>query len=91
MQGFTATSQCTESLAESEPTPSLDGNQVASLHTEPKPQLLSEEEQIPDAPTLKPLTSLRWPYIPEEPSYADPLKRDEPMPLQLRHYQDIGL
>ncbi|KAF8486524.1 hypothetical protein JB92DRAFT_3090948 [Gautieria morchelliformis] len=49
-----------------------------------------KEEQIPDVPTLKPLTSLRWPYIPEEPSYADPLKRDEPMPLQLRHYQDIA-
>jgi zinc finger HIT domain-containing protein 3 len=49
-----------------------------------------EEEDISDAPVLKPLTSLKWPYIPEEPSYTDPLERNKPKPLQLHHYQSIG-
>ncbi|KAL0579985.1 hypothetical protein V5O48_001988 [Marasmius crinis-equi] len=46
---------------------------------------LSEEHE-----PLKPLSSLRWPYVPEEPAYPDPLTRDDPKPLQLRHYESIA-
>ncbi|KDQ21502.1 hypothetical protein BOTBODRAFT_88678, partial [Botryobasidium botryosum FD-172 SS1] len=41
-------------------------------------------------PSLRPLTSLRWPYIPEPPSYPDPLTRDQPAPLQLSQYEKIA-
>jgi hypothetical protein len=49
-----------------------------------------EEKPLPPQISLKPLTSLKWPYIPEEPSYPDPLKRDDPKPLSLAHYEAIG-
>ncbi|KAJ7597263.1 hypothetical protein C8J56DRAFT_314028 [Mycena floridula] len=38
----------------------------------------------------KPLTSLRWPYVPERPAYPDPLQRDDPKPLQLSQYEAIA-
>ncbi|KAI0948963.1 hypothetical protein AcW1_008692 [Taiwanofungus camphoratus] len=44
----------------------------------------------PPPPPLRPLTSLRWPYVPEEPAYPDPLKRDDPKPLQLPQYEAIA-
>ena len=40
---------------------------------------------------LKPLTSVRWPYIPEEPSYPDPFMEAGPKPLQLKQYEAIGM
>ena len=56
---------------------------------------MSSQSQEPFEPleTQKPLrslTSLRWPYIPEESAYPDPLKRDDPKPLQLPQYEAIG-
>ncbi|KAF9449186.1 hypothetical protein P691DRAFT_728376 [Macrolepiota fuliginosa MF-IS2] len=39
---------------------------------------------------LRPLTSLKWPYAPEESAYPDPLKRDDPKDLQLRQYEAIA-
>lgn len=39
---------------------------------------------------LRPLTSLKWPYIPEEPSYEDPLKRNDPKPLRMHQYEAIA-
>jgi hypothetical protein len=39
---------------------------------------------------LRPLTSLKWPYVPEESAYPDPLKRDDPKPLQTAQYEAIG-
>lgn len=42
-------------------------------------------------PPLRPLTSLKWPYVPEESAFPDPLKRDDPKPLQLPQYEAIGL
>ncbi|KZT71685.1 hypothetical protein DAEQUDRAFT_665388 [Daedalea quercina L-15889] len=39
---------------------------------------------------LRPLTSLKWPYVPEESAYPDPLKRDDPKPLQLHQYEAIA-
>ncbi|KAF7981914.1 hypothetical protein HWV62_31519 [Athelia sp. TMB] len=40
--------------------------------------------------SLRPLTSLRWPYVPDESAYPDPLKRDDPKPLQLSQYEAIA-
>lgn len=52
---------------------------------------LVDEAALPDpAPPLRPLTSLKWPYVPEEPAYPDPLKRDDPKSLQLHQYEAIG-
>ena len=39
---------------------------------------------------LRPLTSLKWPYVPEESAYPDPLKRDDPKIVQLPQYEAIG-
>ncbi|KAF9818134.1 hypothetical protein IEO21_02976 [Rhodonia placenta] len=49
-------------------------------------QSSSEQPQ----PELRPLTSLRWPYVPEESAYPDPLKRDDPKPLQIPQYETIA-
>ncbi len=40
---------------------------------------------------MRPLTSLNWPYVPEESAFPDPLKRDDPKPLQLPQYEAIGM
>lgn len=48
------------------------------------------ERVKPPSPPLRPLTSLRWPYVPEESAYPDPLKRDDPKPLQLHQYEAIA-
>jgi hypothetical protein len=42
-------------------------------------------------PDLRPLTSLRWPYVEDVPSHPDPLKRDDPKALSLPQYEAIGL
>ncbi|KIK63436.1 hypothetical protein GYMLUDRAFT_72109 [Collybiopsis luxurians FD-317 M1] len=50
-----------------------------------------EEASLSDSTPLKPLTSLRWPYISEEePAYPDPLQRNDPKPLRMRHYEAIA-
>ena len=43
-----------------------------------------------ELPPLRPLSSLRWPYVPEPPSYEDPLTKNDPKPLQLSQYVSIG-
>lgn len=48
-----------------------------------------ELSEIPERP-LRTLASLRWPYVPDESAYPDPLKRDDPKPLQLPQYEAIG-
>ncbi|KAG6332749.1 hypothetical protein ID866_6339 [Astraeus odoratus] len=47
-------------------------------------------DSLEDPPSLRPLTSLKWPYIPDDATYDDPLKRDDPKPLQLHHYEAIA-
>ena len=47
-------------------------------------------EEITEDVSLRPLTSLKWPYVPEESAYPDPLKRDDPKPLQTAQYEAIG-
>ncbi|KZV65338.1 hypothetical protein PENSPDRAFT_677433 [Peniophora sp. CONT] len=42
------------------------------------------------APPLRRLASLNWPYVPDEPSHPDPLKRDDPKPLNMRQYESIA-
>ncbi|EDR11578.1 uncharacterized protein LACBIDRAFT_313928 [Laccaria bicolor S238N-H82] len=49
-----------------------------------------EEPSIKDPTPLRPLTSLRWPYVPEESAYPDPLKRDDPKTLQTSQYEAIA-
>ncbi|KIJ60063.1 hypothetical protein HYDPIDRAFT_177608 [Hydnomerulius pinastri MD-312] len=47
-------------------------------------------DAVEDPKPLRPLTSLNWPYVPEESAYPDPLKRDDPKPLQLPQYEAIA-
>ena len=50
------------------------------------------DEKLPTPPPpLRPLTSLKWPYVPEESAYPDPLKRDDPKTLQVHQYEAIGM
>ncbi|KAH9858912.1 hypothetical protein C2E23DRAFT_800618 [Lenzites betulinus] len=44
------------------------------------------EESAP----LRALSSLNWPYVPEESAFPDPLKRDDPKPLQLPQYEAVA-
>jgi hypothetical protein len=46
--------------------------------------------EITDEVPLRPLTSLKWPYLPEESAYPDPLKRDDPKALRTAQYEAIG-
>ncbi|KAJ4491724.1 hypothetical protein C8R41DRAFT_376082 [Lentinula lateritia] len=49
------------------------------------------DPSVLDATSLKPLSSLKWPYIAdEEPIYPDPLERNDPKPLRTRHYEAIA-
>ncbi|KAG8909829.1 hypothetical protein FRC01_006698 [Tulasnella sp. 417] len=64
-----------------------------TLEPGPKPQgtpLPQNEPPLAPPQVLKPLTSLRWPYVPEAPSYPDPLSQDEVKPLQLPQYEAIA-
>jgi hypothetical protein len=47
-------------------------------------------DEITEEALLRPLTSLKWPYVPEVSAYPDPLKRDDPKPLQTVQYEAIG-
>ncbi|PPQ70284.1 hypothetical protein CVT24_000847 [Panaeolus cyanescens] len=50
-----------------------------------------DKEILEDPVPLRPLTSLNWPYVPEESAYPDPLKRDDPKMLQTHQYEAIGM
>lgn len=52
--------------------------------------LPSADETVEDPIPLRPLTTLNWPYVPEESAYPDPLKRDDPRPIQLHQYEAIA-
>jgi len=58
--------------------------------TQPDPPSTEPPLADEDAPPLRPLTSLKWPYVPEESAYPDPLKRDDPKPLQTHQYEAIA-
>lgn len=65
-------------------------------YSTPEPGDSHPQSHSPDADEirreipLRPLTSLKWPYVPEESAYPDPLKRDDPKPLQTRQYEAIA-
>lgn len=67
----------------------IDGDEDPTSILAPSrpPSELDTDEPKP----LRPLTSLNWPYIPEESAFPDPLKRDDPKDLQLRQYEAIGM
>ncbi|KAG9316870.1 hypothetical protein JVU11DRAFT_2946 [Chiua virens] len=45
---------------------------------------------LQDPLPLRPLTTLKWPYVPDISAYPDPLTRDDPKPLQQHHYEAIA-
>ncbi|KAF9527387.1 hypothetical protein CPB83DRAFT_856459 [Crepidotus variabilis] len=50
----------------------------------------ADEEMFDNSTLLRPLTSLNWPYVPEESTFPDPLKRDDPKTLQISQYEAIA-
>ena len=64
-------------------------------HASPYVPELSQQDDsdllLKEQKPLRALTSLNWPYIPEESAYPDPLKRNDPKPLQLHQYEAIGV
>jgi len=52
---------------------------------------LEEEPPLANPTPLRPLTSLKWPYVPDESAFPDPLKKNDPKPLQLSQYEAIGM
>ena len=52
--------------------------------------ITTEKPNPADPVVLRPLTSLKWPYVPEESAFPDPLKRDDPKILNLSQYEAIG-
>ncbi|KAH7925608.1 hypothetical protein BV22DRAFT_419423 [Leucogyrophana mollusca] len=61
-----------------------------SLPSEHAEAMAEESDELMEPKPLRPLTSLNWPYVPEESAYPDPLKRDDPKPLQLHQYEAIA-
>ncbi|KAK0184565.1 hypothetical protein F5146DRAFT_938387, partial [Armillaria mellea] len=53
----------------------------------PDPKNISADVEEPKP--LRSLSSINWPYVPEQSAYPDPLQRDDPKPLQLRQYEAI--
>lgn len=70
----------------------VDGKEAdAVIETEKvTTEIPSDEQPLSDPVVLRPLTSLKWPYVPEESAYPDPLKRDDPKVLQLQQYEAIA-
>jgi hypothetical protein len=66
------------------PEPELASDPNSDSAQAPEPQLLE------DPGPLRPLTALKWPYVPDTSAYPDPLTRDDPKPLQLHQYEAIG-
>jgi len=63
---------------------------VAALAGSSEPSLEVERKDIETCEPPRPLTSLKWPYVPEESAYPDPLKRDDPKVVQLSQYEAIA-
>ncbi|KAG8214190.1 hypothetical protein J3R82DRAFT_10979 [Butyriboletus roseoflavus] len=45
---------------------------------------------LQDPTSLRPLTALKWPYVPDTSAYPNPLTRDDPKPLQVHQYETIA-
>jgi hypothetical protein len=59
------------------------------VSNEPKHDI--HEEQLSDPKPLRTLASLKWPYVPEPPSFVDPVTKNDPKPLTLAQYEAIGM
>ncbi|OBZ70755.1 hypothetical protein A0H81_09283 [Grifola frondosa] len=64
-----------------------DESQARSIASNGKSEQANQADSISPKAPLRSLASLKWPYIPEESAYPDPLKRDDPKPLQLHQYE----
>ncbi|KAI6037557.1 hypothetical protein EDC04DRAFT_2897339 [Pisolithus marmoratus] len=84
------------SLAETCPNkiPSQKADGPASPSSTPAAEVdlcpTEPSDSLDDPPTLRPLTSLKWPYVPDDSTHDDPLKRDDPKPLTLHQYEAIA-
>ncbi|TDL24287.1 hypothetical protein BD410DRAFT_820434 [Rickenella mellea] len=83
---------CTTTGASGKPE---DGHNAALLLSETDGEMtqtpsLLQERPLKEPQKLRPLTSLKWPYIPDESAYPDPLKRDDPKQLSLKQYEAIA-
>jgi hypothetical protein len=58
------------------------------LHSDIQPTILVQDQS---PKSLRPLTSLNWPYVPDQSAYPDPLERDDPKALQTQQYEAIGI
>ncbi|KAG8722037.1 hypothetical protein FRC08_007806 [Ceratobasidium sp. 394] len=70
----------TSTLPPNLPTP-------AEADSEIKP---NEDEKLEDPKPLRTLASLKWPYVPEPPSFIDPVTKNDPKPLTLAQYEAIA-
>ncbi|KAL5631245.1 hypothetical protein ACGC1H_006931 [Rhizoctonia solani] len=60
------------------------------VQEEPRPNESKNEEHLSDPKPLRTLASLKWPYVPEPPSYVDPVTKNDPKPLTLAQYEAIA-
>ncbi|KAJ7467057.1 hypothetical protein FB451DRAFT_1259972 [Mycena latifolia] len=77
---------CTAPKCEDKKEAEDQSSHTAQPDAPPSEPPLSDEDALP----LRPLTSLKWPYVPDESAYPDPLKRDDPKPLQTHQYEAIA-
>ncbi|KAG6918065.1 hypothetical protein DXG01_016721 [Tephrocybe rancida] len=71
-------------------TPRTLANSAGAISSQRESATAHEEAPLEEAAPERPLTSLKWPYIPDESAYPDPLKRDDPKTLQMHHYEAIA-
>ncbi|KDN49677.1 hypothetical protein RSAG8_01742, partial [Rhizoctonia solani AG-8 WAC10335] len=57
---------------------------------ESRPDKPKDEEGISDPKPLRTVASLKWPYVPETPSYVDPVAKNDPKPLTVPQYEAIA-
>ncbi|QRV79623.1 Zinc finger HIT domain-containing protein [Ceratobasidium sp. AG-Ba] len=93
MRGESATCDPASSAATT-PQTSAPPVQEPQASTEPElgsqPPDQSKEEVLPDPKPLRTLASLNWPYVPEPPSFIDPVTKNDPKPLTLAQYEAIA-
>ncbi|KAG8747800.1 hypothetical protein FRC10_011245 [Ceratobasidium sp. 414] len=66
-------------------------NSDSQTPAEPEPDAQPNEgEKLVDPKPLRTLASLKWPYVPEPPSFVDPVTKNDPKPLALTQYEAIA-
>ncbi|KAI0759854.1 hypothetical protein BD413DRAFT_701443 [Trametes elegans] len=76
--------------AQSDPSTSTSTDPTTADVQREEAQSSAKTEEFESEKPLRTLASLNWPYVPEESAYPDPLKRDDPKPLQLPQYEAIA-